>query len=217
MKGKKCLFSALSKAKDHLGSVKRSQVDHNSTRHHSSTQFDRLWAPSPSYGKVSETSNVSNVQSSLPEMHPMQEVPCNASLHNALALVSDVIPSMAYLEIYEEGLLLAQWRKWHIGIPMLLQYRQCDDVLPQPLPSGPFSQTVQELELSSNANSINTSPGTPPLLPAPPFHTVRNVFGLVWALTPLCKSHLSQLYCLIVCVCSVQVQTTHLSTLSMIF
>jgi hypothetical protein len=44
-------------------------------------------------------------------MHPMQEVPCNASLHNALALVSDVIPSMAYLEIDEEGLLLAQWRK----------------------------------------------------------------------------------------------------------
>jgi hypothetical protein len=62
---------------------------------------------------------------------------------------------------------------------MPLQYRQCDDVLPQPLPSGPFSQTVQELELSSNANSINTSLGTTPLSLAPPFCTVRNVFGLV--------------------------------------
>ncbi|KIK31410.1 hypothetical protein CY34DRAFT_19956 [Suillus luteus UH-Slu-Lm8-n1] len=62
---------------------------------------------------------------------------------------------------------------------MPLRYRQCDDVLPQPPPSGPFSQTVQEPELSSDVNSINTPPRTPPSSPAPPFCTARNVFGLV--------------------------------------
>ncbi|KAG2045780.1 hypothetical protein BDR06DRAFT_1015299, partial [Suillus hirtellus] len=175
VKGKKRLFSALSKAKDLLGSAKRSRLDHDSTRHHSSTQFDRLRAPLPSY----ETSNVSNVCSSSPETHPTQEAPCNASLHNAPALASDVIPSTASLEIDEEDLSLAQRRKRRIGIRMPLRYRQCDDVLPQPPPSGSFSQTVQEPELSSDANSVNTPPRTPPSSPAPPFCTARNVFGLV--------------------------------------
>ncbi|KAG1760610.1 hypothetical protein EV702DRAFT_1201552 [Suillus placidus] len=179
MKGKKCLFSALSKAKGLLGSVKRSCVDNNSTRHHSSTQFDRPRVPLPSYGEVNETSNVSNVRSTPPETHPMQEGSCDASLHNPPASASDVILSTASMEIDEEGLSLAQQRKQRIGVPMPLRYRQCDDVLPQPPPSVPFSQTVQEPESSSLANSIDASPRTPSSLLASPFCTARNVFGLV--------------------------------------
>ncbi|KAG2142781.1 uncharacterized protein EDB93DRAFT_1252251 [Suillus bovinus] len=159
LSGKKHLFSALSKAKGLLVSVKQSRVDNDSVRHHSSTQFDHPQVPLPSYGKVNETSNVSNVHSTPPEMHPMQEVSCDASLHNPPASASDVILSTASMEIDEEG--------------------QCDDVLPQPPPSVPFSQTVQEPESSSLANSIDASSRTPSSLPAPPFRTVRNVFGLV--------------------------------------
>ncbi|KAG1779652.1 hypothetical protein EV702DRAFT_1043572 [Suillus placidus] len=142
-------------------------------------QFDCPRVPWPSYDQVNEMSNVSNVRSTPPETHPTQEVSYDASLHNAPAPASDVILSRASMEIDEEGLSLAQRRKRRIGVPMPLRYRQYDDVLPQPPPSVPFSQTVQEPELNSFANSIDTSPGAPSSLPAPPFHTAKNVFGLV--------------------------------------
>ncbi|KAG2055216.1 hypothetical protein BDR06DRAFT_1007124 [Suillus hirtellus] len=76
----------------------------------------------------------------------------------------------------EEGLSLAQRRSWHVGIPMPLRYRQYNDVLPQPPPSVPPSRTAQHSESNPPVHSTGTART---LLRAPPFHTAKNVFGLI--------------------------------------
>ncbi|KIK46533.1 hypothetical protein CY34DRAFT_62856, partial [Suillus luteus UH-Slu-Lm8-n1] len=73
---------------------------------------------------------------------------------------------------------LAQRRSRRIGVPMPVRYRQYDDVLPQPPPSVPSSQT-QQPEFITPANSTDTSIRVQPSSRAPPFRTARNVFGLV--------------------------------------
>lgn len=179
-KSKKQLFSVLSKAKDLLGSAKRSRVDNNSGRHSSSMQFDcpRMLL---SYDQVNEMLNAdlesSNIHPTAPEMHPAQQMSCDSSSHNAPTSVSN-LDTASMLE--DEGLSLAQQRSRHTGVPKPLRYRQYDDVLPQPPPppSIPSSHADQQLELNLPANSTNASTGacTSSL---PPFHTAKNVFGLV--------------------------------------
>ncbi|KAG2346000.1 hypothetical protein BDR05DRAFT_974834 [Suillus weaverae] len=62
---------------------------------------------------------------------------------------------------------------------MLLHYRQYDDVLPQPPPSVPSGSAAQQQELNAPGNSTDTSTTARTSLRVPPFHTARNVFGLV--------------------------------------
>ncbi|KAG1748520.1 hypothetical protein EDD22DRAFT_958151 [Suillus occidentalis] len=62
---------------------------------------------------------------------------------------------------------------------MLLRFRQYNDILPQPPPSIPFSQTAQQLEFDPPTNSADRSNATHTSSQAPPFCTARNVFGLV--------------------------------------
>lgn len=182
LKGKKRLFSALSKAKELLGSVKRSRVD-NSGRYTSSTLLDRPPVPSSSNDQANEmlTAETSIIRSTPPAMHPGQEALCDSPSHSA--------PTSANSSTQiDEGLSLAQRRSRRIGVPMPLRYRQYDDVLPQPPPSVPFRLPDQQPQPNLPENPIDAFTETRTPLPAPPFRTVRNVFGLVhqfFSSTPL--------------------------------
>jgi hypothetical protein len=181
LKGKKRLFSALSKAKDLLGSAKRSRADNNSGRHSSSTQFDLPRGPSSSYDQVNETLNAesSNTRSAPAAMHPAQEVSRDSSSHNAPASAPNAMLDTASMEIDDEGFSLAHRRSRRVGVPMPLRYRQYDDVLPQPPPSVPSSRAGQQAELNLPANSTDASTRARTSSPPPPFRTARNIFGLV--------------------------------------
>lgn len=178
MRGKKRVFSALSRAKDLLSSVKRTRVDNNNGRS-SSTQSHSL---QPSFDEVNEPShsefNVDKPGTLL--MHPPQEVSHVVSSHNALASAYDAIIDTASTQIDEEGLSLAQRRSRRVGVPLPVRYRQYDDVLPQPPLSVPSSQTqTQQPEFNIPANPTDTSTRAQTSSRAPPFRTARNVFGLV--------------------------------------
>ncbi|KAG0703605.1 hypothetical protein DFH29DRAFT_998432 [Suillus ampliporus] len=180
--GKKRLFSALSKAKDLLGSAKWSRVDGSSRPYaclsaaSSSAQPHRPCDPSPSANQVNEGSvaGPSNTGSTLLAMHPPKEVSCAAfsSLNTNL--------SAAPIEIDDdEGLSLAQRRSRRVGVPMPLRYRQYEDVLPQPPPSVPSDHTALPPDPNPLADPTDVSTGTRISFRAPPFCTARNVFGLV--------------------------------------
>ncbi|KAG1861512.1 hypothetical protein DFJ58DRAFT_725693 [Suillus subalutaceus] len=181
LKGKKRLFSALSKAKELLSSVKRSWVD-SSGRYTSSTLLDHLPVPSSSCDQANEVlmAGTSIIRSTPSVMHPSQEVLCDSSLHSA--------PTSANLSMQiDEGLLLAQRRSQCTGVPMPWHYRQYDDVLPQPPPSIPFRFPDKQPQSNLPENSIDAFTRTHTPLSAPPFRTARNVFGLVrqfFSLTP---------------------------------
>ncbi|KIK31581.1 hypothetical protein CY34DRAFT_19778 [Suillus luteus UH-Slu-Lm8-n1] len=105
-------------------------------------------------------------------MHPGQEVLCDSPSHSAPTSAN---PSMQI----DEALSLAQRRSRCISIPMPLRYRQYDDVIPQPPPSVPFRLPDQQPQPNLPENPINAFTETHMPLPAPPFRTARNVFGLV--------------------------------------
>ncbi|KAG2054377.1 hypothetical protein BDR06DRAFT_982438 [Suillus hirtellus] len=109
-KGKKQLFSALSKVKHLLGSTKQSRVNHSLNKH--------FTGPSTA--------------------------PSNAHAH----LPKDSFP-------------------------------QYEDVLPQAPPSIPSGYAALAPELDAHANTMDSSTSTRASSQAPPFHTARNVFGLV--------------------------------------
>lgn len=111
--------------------------------------------------------------------HHSQEVSHTDSSHNALASVCDTVLSSAPMQIDEEGLSLAQRRSRRVGIRMPVCYRQYDDVLPQPPPSVPSSQTPQQPEFNAPENSTDASTTAQTSSRAPPFRTAKNVFGLV--------------------------------------
>ncbi|KAG0704711.1 hypothetical protein DFH29DRAFT_997405 [Suillus ampliporus] len=177
MRGKKRVFSALSRAKDLLSSVKWTRVDNHNGRS-SGTQSHNLL---PSFDKVNEPLhpefNVDRPGTPL-TMYLPQEVSHAVLSHNALISACDTILGTASMQIDEEGLSLAQRRSRHIGAPMPVRYRQYDDVLPQPPLSVPSSQT-QQPEFNPPVNSTDTSIRAQTSSWAPPFRTVRNVFGLV--------------------------------------
>ncbi|KAG1896724.1 uncharacterized protein F5891DRAFT_1192847 [Suillus fuscotomentosus] len=174
LKGKKRLFSALSKAKELLGSVKWSRTD-SSGRCTSSTLLDHPLVPSSSYDQVNEMLMVetSIVRSTPSATHPGEEVLCDSSSHSAPTSASHLPTEI------DEGLSLAQRRSRRTGVPMLLHYRQYDDVLLQPPPSVPSSLPGKQLESNLPENFIDASTRARASLPAPPFRTARNVFGLV--------------------------------------
>ncbi|KAG2029658.1 hypothetical protein BDR03DRAFT_936805 [Suillus americanus] len=68
---------------------------------------------------------------------------------------------------------LAQRRTQRTGVRMPLCYRQLEDVLPQPPPSIP-SQAAPLPEFTPSSNPTHV-----PSLHSTPFHTARNVFGLI--------------------------------------
>lgn len=175
-KGKKRLFSALSKAKDLLGSAKRSQVDSKRSGQSSSMQLHLPRVPPSSSDEIIDTEH-SNARSTLSAAHPVWSA--NSSSQNASASASDAILGMETMEVDESGLLLAQQRSQHLGIPMPLRFRQYDDVLPQPPPSVPSGSAAQQREPNAPGNSTDTSTTTHASLRAPPFRTARNIFGLV--------------------------------------
>ncbi|KAG1767583.1 hypothetical protein EV702DRAFT_1203618 [Suillus placidus] len=189
IESKKRLFSALSRAKDLLGSAKRSRLDENRGRQSLSTQFNHSLVPLSSSGQVNETLNAES-SGACPTLslssHPTQEVSCADALsHNPPPSISQAILSTASTELDEEGLSLAQWRSRHVGVHMPLCYRQYDDVLPQPPPGVPPSCTAQQSEFNSSACSTDSARAS---LKAPPFRTKMSShskrFSSIPAMTP---------------------------------
>ncbi|KAG0692082.1 hypothetical protein DFH29DRAFT_1009432 [Suillus ampliporus] len=132
-----------------------------------------------------EPSNTCPTTSAIP---PLQEVLCaESSLHNTSGSASNAVLSMTSVGIDEES-SLAQRRTQRVGIPMLLCYRQYNDILLQPPPSVPFSWTAQQPEFDPLTNSADVSNTAHTPSQAPPFHTARNIFGSVrqfFSSTPL--------------------------------
>jgi Plavaka transposase len=180
--GKKRLFSALSKAKELLGSAKRSRVDGSGRPYaclstaSSSVQPPRSCDLSPSANQVNEGSvaGPSNTGSTLSEMHSQRELSCAAfsSLNTDSGAAPMVIDD-------DEDLSLAQRRSRRVDVPMPLRYRQYEDVLPQPPPSVPLSHTAPPPGPNPPENPTHASTGTPTSLRGPPFRTAKNAFGLV--------------------------------------
>lgn len=180
-KGKKRLFSALSKAKDLLGSVKRPKLDANGGRQvprvsmeSLSTQLHRpLPPPLPSDQVNARPSAESpNVHSVLSAAGPALDVPCSSLQGNTPISTSTLDLGAAPAEIDDDS-SLAQRRTRRTGVRMPLRYRQLEDVLPQPPPSIPSQAApLPEFTPSSNPTHAPSSHSTP-------FRTARNVFGLV--------------------------------------
>ncbi|KAG2753752.1 hypothetical protein P692DRAFT_20870582, partial [Suillus brevipes Sb2] len=181
-KGKKRLFSALSRAKDLLGSTKRSRLDKSKSidRQSSSTQFHHSSVPPSFSGEVNETlgTETSGACSSLlSSSHPTQVASCaDSSSRIPPASTSQAVLGTEHMEIDEEGLSLAQRRSRRVGIGMPRRYRQYDDVLPQPPPSVPPSRIAQQPVSDPLAHSTDAARTSPQ---APPFRTARNIFGLI--------------------------------------
>ncbi|KAG2345999.1 hypothetical protein BDR05DRAFT_998050 [Suillus weaverae] len=177
MKGKKRLFSALLKAKDLLGSAKRSQVDSNRSGQSSSMRFHLPQVLSSSSDEIIDTEH-SNVHSTLLAAHPV--LSADSSSQNASASASDAILGTATMEVDENELSLVQQRSPCVGIPMLLHYRQYDDVLPQPPPSVPSGSAAQQQELNAPGNSTDTSTTAHTSLryATPPSHDLEDVVTL---------------------------------------
>lgn len=159
-KGKKRLFSALSKAKHLLGSAKRLRVNHN---------LDRQSA-GPIIVASSEPGHLAN--GSFPSADLLQEHAPTSSLNADLAVSPTEIDA-------EQGLSLAQRRSRRTDIPLPLRYRQYEDVLPQAPPSLPSGYTAVAPELDQPASSADASTSACSSSQAPPFRTARSVFGLI--------------------------------------
>lgn len=183
-KGKKRLFSALSKAKDFLKAAKRPRLNVKNaptSMASSSTQFRCPQSSSVSSDQVHESfSEESSSTYPVPSVaHPPQDVSYGgSSLQGDLPVpVSNSNLGTASTKI-DEGLSLAQRRTKRTGVRMPQRYRQYEDILPQPPPSVP-GHVAQQLESVPPAISIEvpTTACTPSQ--SVPFRTPRNVFGLV--------------------------------------
>ncbi|KAG2072207.1 hypothetical protein BDR04DRAFT_1127720 [Suillus decipiens] len=163
-KGKKQLFSALSKAKDLLGSAKRARLDANGGR---------------------QDAHVSMESSSMQLHHPQLLSLPSDHANKALSEQSSNVYSAEYptLEVpspaeVDDDSSLAQCRTQHVDVQMPLHYQQCEDILPQPPPSIPSQVApLREFNLPSNPSNMPTM--TYMLLQSTPFHMARNVFGLI--------------------------------------
>ncbi|KAG2341459.1 hypothetical protein BDR05DRAFT_949777 [Suillus weaverae] len=186
MKGKKQLFSALSKAKDLLGSSKQSKVDGSGRpyAHLSEVQPPCPCDQSPSAGQVIEVSiaEPSSTGSTLLAVHPTKEFSCAGLLSqgNAPALASKSDFGAVPMGMDNDGnLSLAQRRSRHIDVSMLQHYRQYEDVLLQAPPSFPSDHATPVPDPNPPGDPTDMSISTCTLLQALPFHTACNVFRLV--------------------------------------
>ncbi|KAG2342773.1 hypothetical protein BDR05DRAFT_1000741 [Suillus weaverae] len=171
--GRKRLFSTLSSAKELLGSVKWSRV-HGSGRPlaqpskaPSNVQGHHPSDPSLSLKQVNEECIANPSNSSSTPLARQEDAPSSAFDTNVIT---------APMEI-DENLSLAQRRSRQVNVPMPLRYRQYEDVLPQPPPSIPSDRSSLVADSIPPPNSSDVPNSTSPQ--APPFHTARNVFGLV--------------------------------------
>jgi hypothetical protein len=174
-KGKKRLFSALSKAKNLLGSVKRPQVDHShGTQHASTNTVASSVHPSADLINGRLDSSLSGIL--------LNETPHAGSLSqgNVAASASNAGLDSAPIGTDEDqDLPLAQRRSRRVDVPMPLRFRQYEDVLPQPPPSVTPGHTNSAPGFSPPVNSTDASTSTPTSSEVPPFRTTRNVFGLI--------------------------------------
>jgi hypothetical protein len=185
-KGKKRLFSALSKAKDLLGSIKRPRLNSNDgiqdarvSIESSSTLLRRPQTLSVPSNQVNETLSAesSDVYEVLSGGSPILEVPCSSSQGNTPISTSTPNLGAAPAEMDDDS-SLAQRRTRRVGVQMPLRYRQHEDVLPQPPPSIPSQATLlRECIPPSNPTDVHITTRTQPT--PTPFCTARNVFGLV--------------------------------------
>lgn len=178
VKGKKRLFSALSKAKELLGSAKRARLDARVSMESSSTQ---LHCPQPlslpsDHANEALSAESSNVDPALSAGCPM---PCEgSSLQGNMPISTSASnPAAAAAEINDDS-SLAQRRTRRVDVRMPLRYRQYEDVLPQPPPSVPSQATLLR-ECIPPLNPTDVPTTTRPPSQSTPFRTVRNVFGLV--------------------------------------
>lgn len=155
IKGKKCLFSALNRAKDLLGSVKRSRIrldDQGSSSH-------------PISADTGPTCPALDLPVSRNDT-PRVDITATPSS------TEEITASAPLSASGQEDLSLAQHRTRRNGIQLPRRYRQFEDILPQPLPSVPTNHI--------NESSDSLPPHhTQSLEPLPPFRTPRNVFGLL--------------------------------------
>jgi hypothetical protein len=174
-KGKKRLFSALSKAKNLLGSVKRPRVDRShGTQHASTNTVASSVHPSADLINGRLDSSLSGIL--------LNETPHAGSLSqgNVAASASNAGLDSAPIGTDEDqDLPLAQRRSRRVDVPMPLRFRQYEDVLPQPPPSVTPGHTNSAPGFSPPVNSTDASTSTPTSSEVPPFRTTRNVFGLI--------------------------------------
>lgn len=140
IKGKKRLFSALSKAKDLLGSVKRARL--------CISEHAR-----PSGSQPCTSLDASPPLSISPHLRTNKEVPSNNATASTSMLLQDnaSIPTcnlthQGHKDTSHGDTPLAQWRTRHSGIQLPKCYRQFEDVLPQSLPSVPINNVHQSSE-----------------------------------------------------------------------
>ncbi|KAG2053010.1 hypothetical protein BDR06DRAFT_1009120 [Suillus hirtellus] len=185
-KGKKRLFSALSKAKDFLGSMKRPRLDANGGRREAHVSMEsssmQLLRPQPQSmppERVNEglSAESSNIYSALSEGGPTLEAPCSSLQGNTPISISTLNVGAAPAVI-DDNSSLAQRRTRRTDVQMPLHYQQHEDVLPQPPPSIP-SQAASLRESVPPSNPTNVPNTTYTSLQYTPFRTARNVFGLV--------------------------------------
>ncbi|KAG1807920.1 hypothetical protein EV424DRAFT_1543645 [Suillus variegatus] len=155
--GKKRLFSALNKAKDLLGSVKRART----------RLGDRGGSSHPISPDTRPTSPALDL------LVTGNDAPRVDIISTSESLLTEEITASASLSVSgQEDLPLAQRRTRRQDIQLPRRYRQFEDILPQPLPSVP-------------TNHINQSSDSPPPPHTqssgalPPFRTPRNIFGLL--------------------------------------
>ncbi|KAG2057274.1 hypothetical protein BDR06DRAFT_980942 [Suillus hirtellus] len=146
-KGKKRLFSALSKAKHLLGSAKRSRVNHSLNKHFTGPSTALLNAHAHLPKDSFPSADLEHAGPSLQE--------------NAPASVSNADLGALPMEIdAEQGLSLVQQRSRRIAPP-----------------SVPSGYAALAPELDTHANTMDSSTSTRASSRAPPFHTARNFFS----------------------------------------
>jgi hypothetical protein len=148
VKGKKWLFSVLSKAKDLLDSTKQLRLDCNHGTQDacvniesSSTLLCHLQTLSLPSNQVNETLSTESSHQVLLAGSPTLVVPYSSSQGNMPILTSTPNLGLASAEI-DDGVLLAQRRTRCVDVRMRLHYWQHEDVLPQPPPSVPSQATL---------------------------------------------------------------------------
>ncbi|KAG2340115.1 hypothetical protein BDR05DRAFT_950725 [Suillus weaverae] len=152
-KGKKCLLSALLRAKELLGSAKRSQLDANGGRQYMRSCMTSLsMQPHCQQAPPLSSDQANNSLSTefcltLPAMHPLESCAGSSLQANIHIPPSNPNPDTSSMEV-DEGLSLVQHRSWHVDIPMPIHYRHYEDVLLQPPPSVP-DYTAQQPEFMS--------------------------------------------------------------------
>jgi len=186
--GKKWLLSALSKAKDLLGSTKQAWPDANGGRQDacvcmesSSMQLHHLQLLSLPSDHTNEAPSAqsSNVYLALSAGYPTLEVLYAGSSLQGNMPISTSTPNLSAVPAeIDNNSSLAQCRARRVDVQMPLRYQQYEDVLPQPPPSiSSQAAPLQEFILPLNPTNMPTTTCTP--LQSTPFHTARNVFVLV--------------------------------------